>query len=386
MHTLHGIFNALFVLWLAAIGTLLPSPACAQSDSSAALPTGMGIEVRLLAGKVFRHEEKFTLPIPALTTAIDINFIQHTSGRKEWEQRCHYPRLGIGITALHYGIDSIYGNLVGIYPNITLPLVSGKHLEWTLRLGNGLGYVTKRFSRTDPVNTVNVAVGSHLNDFILINTDASFHLSQRLFLKAGIYIQHISSGSFRKPNLGINTTGASLGLTYFPARYALPKVQHELPPLSQRYLVQAKYGMSLVSANTPGGPLYPVYIGTAYISRRWRNTHKLFAGIDYSYHQNIHAYLRDNNLQPGNEKTASAKSALVGGIEFLLGRVGISLQAGAYIHKAWGQSADVYEKVSGHYYLVQHEHGPIKELFVYTSLKTHLNVAEMGEMGLGIGL
>jgi hypothetical protein len=347
---------------------------------------GFGIETHLLAGKVFKHETKFTLPIPDITLGIDINFLFHTYGRKEWEQRRHYPRVGFAVAGINYGIDSVYGTVLGAYPNITLPIISGNKMEWTLRLGNGLGFVTKKFSRVNPNNTTNVAVGSKLNDFIMINTDLCYHIDKHWDVKLGAFITHISNGSVRKPNLGVNVAGMSTAISYFPVSSKPEKVVNDLKPLAKRCLLHLRYGMSLVSSNTPGGPLYPVYIGTGYVSKRWNDNNKAFMGMDYSYHQNLYAHMRDNRLETGNEKKNAYKSAIIAGNEFMFGRVGILLQAGVYLKRGYLNHNDVYEKVSGIYYLAQKEHGPIKEFFVFTSLKTHLNVAEMGEMGVGIGL
>lgn len=348
--------------------------------------SGVGIDAHLLAGKVFRHEKKFTLPIPKLTTGIDLNLAFHTDGRKAWQQRRRYPRIGIALTGINYGIDSVYGHVFGLYPNITFPIISGSNVEWTLRAGNGIGYVTKQFSRTEPVNTLNVAIGSKLNDFIMFITDLSYRVDDHWNIKAGGFITHISNGSVRKPNLGVNVAGIIAGVSYFPITSRPARIADSLPPLRNRYLLQARGAISLVSSNTPGGPLHPVYIGTIYISRRWHSHNKVFAGLDYSYHTNIFAHLRDNRLEAGHEKQQSYKSAIVLGNEFLLGRVGISFQAGIYLNKAYGHKEDIYEKASIAYYPLLREKGTLKELFFFTSLKAHLNVAEMGSLGIGIGL
>lgn len=346
---------------------------------------GFGIDASLLAGKVFKHEKKFTLPIPALTTGADVNLVWHTYGRKEWEQRRYYPRIGVALTAINYGIDSIYGTMAGVYPNITFPLVSGNRLEWTFRLGTGISYVTNRFSRVDKVNTVNVAIGAHVNDLIMLKTDLAWIVNKHWSLHAGAFVNHISNGSVRKPNLGINVAGASIGAAYFPNTSRPAIIHHDLSPVPSRWLLQLRTGASLVSANTHGGPLYPVYISTAYVSKRWRNVNKAFAGIDYSYHPGLLAQLRDNGLEPQGSKQPYKAAVLVGN-EFLMGRVGIGVQAGAYLAKGYLQKEDIYEKVSLNYYCVQREHGPFKEVFAYISLKAHLNVAEMGELGIGVGL
>lgn len=347
--------------------------------------SGFGIEVNALAGKVYKHEAKFTLPIPALTTGVDINLMKHSRGNKPWQQRRGYPTLGLGITYINYGIDSVYGQSVGLYPNITIPIITGKQLQWTVRIGDGIGFITRKFSRTSPVNTTNVAMGSRINDFALFASDLRYHVNKHLDLQAGVTVTHISNASFRKPNLGINTTGAHVGVTWFPVTSRPPRLGYDLKPLKNRWLVQARVGMSYLSAYTAGGPLYPVYIASGFVSRRWISKNKMFAGLDYAYYQSIYAYQRNNEINVGRERQHSWKSAVFAGNEFLLGRVGVVLQVGYYLQESALKADPFYEKVGGNYYLVQREHGPVKELFLSVFLKTHKTVAEMGEVGIGMG-
>ena len=347
--------------------------------------SGFGVEVNAIGGKVYKHEAKFTLPIPALTTGLDIDFQLKTYGKKEWQQRRKYPTIGIGFSYINYGIDSIYGKCFGIYPNMIVPLISGNKLEWTLRLGDGIGYVTKTYRRTAPVDTINVAIGSHINDFAMIMTDLRYHINEHWDIQAGANIIHISDASFHKPNLGINMIGAHIGVRYSPVTSKPTHIVRELKPLKNRWLAEVRGSMAYVSSYTHGGPLYPVYIASGCVSRRWLSKNKFFGGIDYSYHENIYAYLRNNNLEPGHEAQNSYKSAFFAGNEFLIGRVGIVLQAGVYIKQAYIKLDPVYEKIGGNYYFVQKEHGPIKEFFLCVSVKTDITVAEFGDVGLGIG-
>src|SRR5690349_10840248 len=78
---------------------------------------GFGIEVNAMAGKILKHTPKFKPPIPDHSTAFEINFIRQTDGRKPWQQRRNYPVVGWGIALTDYGIDSIYGKSISIYPN-----------------------------------------------------------------------------------------------------------------------------------------------------------------------------------------------------------------------------------------------------------------------------
>ncbi len=347
--------------------------------------SGFGIEVNPILGKVVKHEAKFKLPIPALTTGFDINFMLHTYGAKAWEQDCRYPTLGLAIAYINYGIDSIYGKCIGLYPNITLPLYRGKKLQWDVRLGDGIGYVTKRYQRTAPVNTINNAIGSHINDFGMFMTDLRYRINEHWDMQLGGSLTHISDASFRKPNLGINMFAGHFGLRYFPVTSQPRRIVRPTAVLSRRWLAQARASMAMVSSYTAGGPVLPVYIASGYASKRWRNNKKAHFGIDYSYHENIYAFLRNTDSLRGKERANSYKTALFAGNEFMLGRLGIVLQVGYYLQQSAIKLDPLYQKIGGQYYLLQRERGPLKEVFISAFLKVHQSVAELGEIGLGVG-
>jgi hypothetical protein len=347
----------------------------------------MGIEVNPFVGRVWKPEAKFTLPLPSMSSGMEVNFVEKTYGKQDWHQRRRYPQLGLGLTYINYGQDSIYGRCLGLYPNITIPLISGKHIEWTFRIGDGVGYVTRRYTRQSPSDTVNVAIGSHINDFASFMMDIRYHIDKHWDVQLGGNFNHISDASFHQPNLGINLYGGHIGFRYFPVTSHPVATKRDLKPLKNRWLFQLRYTMAFNQSNAPLGPTYPIYIGTAFVSRRWLSKNKMFGGIDYSFHQQIDAFLRDNPsfVTPGTEAQHSYKSAAFIGNEFLLGRVGIVLQAGYYLHQAYQTQGAVYEKLGGNLYLVKREHGPIKEFSLCAFLKTHLSVAEFAEFGMGIG-
>jgi hypothetical protein len=357
----------------------------AQDNFQAIPGAGNGFEITGIAGKVFKHEAKFNLPIPSISTGIDLVWLHNTYGKREWEQRRHYPTIGVGINYINYGIDSVYGRNIAIYPCLELPIIKRKNIGWVLRIGNGIAYTTKKYSRQPPVDTINKAISNHINDFIIVRSDIRYHINQHWDIQAGANITHISNSSYRKPNLGVNMAGLHVGLTYFPICSSPKHILYPWQLKKDRWLAQLRLGMSMVSAQAPLGPLYPVYVVSAYGSRRWLGKNKLMAGIDYSYHNDINAYLRDNKLETGREAAQSYKSAIFAGNEFLLGRVGIVLQAGAYIKQAYIKRDAIYEKIGLSYYLVQKENGALKECSLSVFLKMHQTVAEFGELAIGIG-
>ncbi len=348
---------------------------------------GLGIEANVFTGKVIKHTAKFHLPVPDLSTGADVNFQWKTYGRKEWHQRRRFPILGLGFTYTNYGLDSIYGRCFSLYPNIVIPLISGRHVEWTLRIGDGIGYVTRDYSRLHPFDTMNNAIGSKINDYGSFIMDLRYHVNMHWDVQAGLNFTHISDASYHQPNLGVNLAGYHLGVKYFPVSANPKRIARELKHLPNRWLVEGRLTIAYDASNAPLGPAYPVYLASLYTSRRWINKNKFFGGIDYSYHTNIYAYLRNNMgfVPAGTEATQSYKSAVFAGNEFLLGRVGVVLQVGAYIHQAFLTQGKLYEKLGANLYLVKREKGPVKELFLCGFLKTHLSVAELAEFGVGMG-
>ena len=347
---------------------------------------GFGIEANVFGGKVIKHTAKFRLPVPELSTGLDVALQWKTFGREEWQQRRRYPTIGLGFTYTNYGIDSLYGRCFSIYPNLTIPLITGKRLQWTMRIGDGAGYVTRRYMRGKPSDTVNNAIGSHLNDYASFMTDVRYHVNDHFDVQLGANFSHISNASYQQPNLGINLYGAHIGVRYFPVTATPKYIVRDLKPLPNRWLAQFRLTLAFDGANAPEGPVYPVYLATGYVSKRWISKNKFIAGLDYSYHTNINAFLHNNAFVPvGTEAEHSYKSAVFVGNEFLLGKVGVVLQVGYYLHQAYQMQGKVYEKLGGNLYLVRKEHGPIKEFFLCGFLKTHLSTAELAEFGFGMG-
>ncbi len=347
---------------------------------------GVGYEFNTFAGKVLKHSPKFHLPIPDLSYGFDLNIIEKTSGNKSWHQRRRFPTVGVGICYTNYGIDSVYGKCLGLYANLTIPIISLKNFQWTLRIGDGVGYVTHFYDRHPISDTINNAIGSHFNDYATFNTDLRYTVNEHWDVQAGLNFSHISDGSYHQPNLGVNLYGAHLGLRYFPVT-SKPKLEiQKQTPLKNRFLFEARAGLAFTQSEAAMGPSYPVYLGSAYVSRRWRSKNKVFVGADYSYHSGVYAFMTNNLLHPGDEYSYSYNTGVFVGNEYLFGRAGIMLQVGYYLHQTGLKLDPYYEKLGGNFYLIQREHGVVKELFISALLKTHRTIAELAEFGIGFGI
>ena len=366
------LLSLFILLWL-----IMPAPARAQDS--------YGIEANFMAGTVLKHTKKFSAPVPELSTAYELLLLKQTTGTQDWEQRRRYPLWGVGLSYTHYGIDSIYGNSIGLYPVLQIPLIRGKVVQWNLRAGLGIGYTTKHYERAPGWDTLNNAIGSHVNNFTVFATDVHCRVDEHWSLLAGLNFSHLSNGAMKQPNLGVNMYGGHIGLRYWPDGDRQKRIVRDRPRLRNRVLAQARLGMAFNESGTTDGPVYATYLASVFASRRYGGKNKLFIGVDYSYHSSIYAFQRNNEINVGNERAQSWKSAVFIGHEWLFGRMAVVTQVGVYIKEAVLRQDPYYQKIGYNYYLLRREQGGLKELCLSIMLKTHKSDAELVEYGVGIG-
>ena len=348
---------------------------------------GLGVETNFIDGKVIRHTSKFTAPIPHLSTALDLNFVSQTYGKKHWHHLRNFPMIGVGVVYTDYGNDAVFGRCLSVYPNLRIPIIRGKNLEWTFRVGDGLGYVTKKYQRISPIDTVNTAIGSHLNDFAIFMTDLCYNVNRHWRVQFGANFMHISNADYHSPNLGVNVAGTHFGVQYFPTSSRPKPISNDIPKLKNRWLAEIRLGVGYNEANAKGNPELPTYIVSGYASKRWLGKNKFFGGIDYAYHESTYDFLKTYGINYGHEMGHAWDGTVFAGNEFLLGNVGIVTQAGYYYRLTYLKYGNdpLNEKLGVNYYLLQHEKGVVKELFLSAFLTTHMIVAEYAEFGIGAG-
>ncbi len=345
--------------------------------------SAMGWESALTLGKLIRHTPSFPREMTGYGFRWEAAAFVQTDGSRPWHSLQGYPEIGLGLAYSHYGAERL-GACISLYPSLQFPLITFGKWSWTIRLGFGIGYATKPYERYPSWDTFNTAIGSHINNYTLFSTDLRYPWTEKWELFLGADFSHISNASLRRPNLGMNMAGIHAGFRYQPKKpLRQQRPISDLP--NSRILAQVRLGLAATEMGPPDGPLYLNYLVSAYASKRYAGKNKILLGLDYSYHDQIYAFLRNNEIHPGEEKAQSWKSSLFIGHEFLLGRVGIVTQLGFYLRQAALPDPIIYQKLGGHVYIVQREIGLFKEVFASCLLKAHMADAELVEMGLGMG-
>lgn len=353
-------------------------------QNATSLWDGWGIESTVKMGTMIKHTASFTGPISQQVYGTEINFIQNTHGRKPWQEIRNYPTIGVAVNYLNYNNNTVYGHAFGISPNIILPLWKRNKWEWTFKAGMGVGLVTKHYKK-ETNNTQNTAIGGKINNVSPFSTDLRYKLNNKWHFQVGAYFTHVSNATFQTPNLGINTYGAHIGFRYFPTTTEAQKIiRSERPTYRNNWMGFAKGSIAFVEKGPADGPTYLTYIAHLGIAKRYASKNKVYAGVDAHFHDVVYQYNIYHQIPTPNAFRSAGQLALFVGHEFVFGRVGVIGQVGYYFLPYTTQTIRLYQKIGGHYYFVKKEHGLIKEVFASALLKTHLSVAELFEMGLGI--
>lgn len=150
----------------------------------------------------------------------DFTFLQ----RNSWPAYFGFPDIGISTTFLNLGNDSVFGNLVALYPYLRFHLINLKWIQLNLKAGAGVSYLTKTFQDAQYFDTngtlilgrSNAAIGSHLNVYFALGGELTVPLSDKLEIAGTLNWNHASNGSFYQPNSGINMLNAGMGVRIYP--------------------------------------------------------------------------------------------------------------------------------------------------------------------------
>jgi hypothetical protein len=199
----------------------------------------------------FNYQYGFTMNHNAAMAALntkhfstyELSLQRQTTGASFWEQKCAYPAYGITFMYSELANPQQLGRMFGLYPYLDVSLLSWKHRhKLCFTVGLGLAYGTKPYDRFD--NYKNVSYGSHINALVRFGLKGNVRIFPKLDLSGGFNFTHISNGTTKEPNYGLNNPSVFLGLNYQINNASGEKiVRQEEPRPKYPYTLQiATYG------------------------------------------------------------------------------------------------------------------------------------------------
>lgn len=331
-----------------------------------------GFSVYRSHGYMWAHR-KTMLPLEAPSNGIDFNIYFHTqNSRLNWTRNYRSPRLGISFAYLDFGTD-IGGKAFGILPFAELKLIDRPRQELNLRVGSGLGYLTKTWALD---NLQNKAIGSHLNANMRVHFLYHLMFTKHLEFSAVFGITHFSNANYKMPNLGMNSVEAGIGLGYnFHAKAIETQIYQQDSTAKKR-----KQEFRLIAATKETGLVYTKRIFVAEFSYKnffWCMEKINFsAGADFFYDQGYAFRDNPNQLKEKANLGNSVEVGLTLGGELLLGNLHLIGEGGMYAYSPKWNKGLIYQRVGMKYMFTP-------QLSASVTLKTHFARADYMEWGIG---
>lgn len=297
--------------------------------------------------------------------AFSFKYNIHTDGRKLWQQLYAYPMWGFGLYGAFFANDyDQLGNPFAAYMFIDLPLKRWK--KWTLdyEMGFGIAFNWKRHDLRE--NDYYYPIGSKSTVFIDGGINATWEVSKRVDLSAGITYTHFSNGAVRLPNLGLNMIGARLEVRYL-LKDRPEFIKREIPVYHKEWewiiLVapsMRQVGFEYVAEN--GDTLaiafdYGVISLSTTFNRQISHKVKFGLGGDISYNTSYGAETIMVNGVPEKAPFETKDKILIGlypSFELVLGRLSMIAQPGFYVYRKeieGSESPSTYQRIGVKYHL-----------------------------------
>jgi hypothetical protein len=346
---------------------LVSSVAGAQSSSK-----NSGIAVRLHYGYIWAHRPKIEHIVTGHTSGFEISLQKQTDGNKWWQVVHGYPQTGFSFIHLDLGNDEVLGTANALVAYIKTPFVRTKNFQFALQISSGLGYLSKRWQRTEDYK--NLAISSHVNATIQFIGEARFRISPKMYSSFNYGITHFSNGAYHVPNFGVNNISFSGGLLYQfhePEKYLTP----DLPALNKHWHLDVGYGFGVKESLPPGDKQFFAHTLYASFLKPFTYTSSICIGPDFFYDLSL-ARVIDDTKDKADLHSKIFRSGIHAGYELLVNRLTMLFHMGGYFYDRVKQDGSIYHRVGMKYAIND-------RLFANLSLKTHYFRADYVELGAG---
>lgn len=328
------------------------------------------LETRGNFGFIIPHRVGVSHLIKGHVRSGELSIEKETSGDKFWQYKWRYPRVGLTYFFADLANPSQLGYAMALFPHIKFPVYSSNRFNTSIRVGGGLGYVTKRFDPVD--NYKNVMVGSSMNIVANIVGECSYKISNRVSASAGLGFMHYSNGAFTIPNLGINIPSVTAAVNYRIGS-EIVRIAPDSIPEPDKYAFMA-YGTFGLKENYPiSSNKFPVFAATAELSRQFGYRSRLITNLDVFHNRALRPSATEQGLSADINIT---QVGFMVGYGLVVDRLTMVVGQGIYAVAKYKEDGQFYHRL-GVTYMAS------KRLGLRWMLKTHFFKADCFEFGLG---
>lgn len=307
----------------------------------------------------------------------EFSLLRQTDGRNHYHYSRRYPQLGLTYLYSNFGGSEYLGEMHALLPNIRLPMVSGKKISMAFGIGLGMAYLTKKFDRLE--NYKNLTIGSNYNAAVQFQLKLRWQLSPRFFFNTGASMLHVSNGTIKTPNFGLNLPALFGG---FEWKLNHQEIDYQIfdslksHKRKMNFRLIASYANKQISREWDKE--FNVYVASMILSRFYNNADRILLGVDAVYDEST-KYVLDKKGQATEAWPDVTKIGVNIGHEWTFSQLSIYINLGYYVHSNNEGEALLYNKLG---LTLQF----LKYAFVGLNLQTHWGQADFLSFGLGLNL
>ncbi|WP_156104446.1 acyloxyacyl hydrolase [Chryseobacterium populi] len=270
--------------------------------------------------------------------------LKQTNGKKDWEKLYNYPQYGIGFSAFDFLKNRQMGSPFAVYGVYNAKIRQWGKLKWYHSVNFGISFNSNPFDEDH--GYYNTSVGSKTNMFISLGTGMYYELGKHFDLGLNLKFNHLSNGSLKFPNKGLNSVTPQFSLVYYPERI-IPKRSDSVFVNSKRYNTlefSVFGGRKNIFYRGPQrdelklyeGYNYSVYGAEAHYMRQYspKSAYGLGIGITMDEQYNHTMYVSDSTLyQKKRFSNDQLLFSVVPTYRLMIGKLYVNVGAGYYIFK-----------------------------------------------------
>lgn len=416
------------------VAVLFTTLASAQSEQTGLFGGNkFAIKVEPFHGSYMSHNYHFEKFRPFSPKGVNFGFELPSLQQRPWQQYLGNPTWGVGLSVIDFG-HPMMGEAVSMYPYLLIPIVRSNHFNLNFKLAGGLGFVTEHWytGDVDPENylykspDVNTIFGCYLNAYLSAAVNVNVPITQSVALNGEAGYFHMSNGRTCMPNMGADIVFAGLGvITTFNAQTKKEPIQFPDLPYKWSLNITGAAGAHKAWMYEPSYLISTFHAGAVYSVNNW---YGVGLGMDVFYNGAINNSERElycrGTIKFYDDKGSpyilpcntcngeySTKDKFRAGIalnnEFRFGVVTAMVDWGVYFYNpsrnhfyVWhednygneggaGQRPLFYKSSSAgseeafHYIRFGMKYRICDNLYLQTSAKTHLQICEYLEFGIG---
>ena len=277
-------------------------------------------------------------------TGYNFQFLKQTDGSREWEKLYNYPQIGIGVFALDFLKGRDMGSPYGIYGIYNAKINQWNRLKWMYGINFGISFNSNVHDFDKQF--YNISIGAETNMFISAGTGLYYELGEHFDLGLNVKYNHLSNGSTKVPNKGLNMASGQLSLIYYPERVKSVKSDTIYQPSEKHNTLELSVfggrkdtfyqGDNRDDIKLYDGYEYNVYGADLLYMHQYseKSAYGLGVGVNYDGEYNHQGYVVDSTLF--SKKRFSHDRLLISIVptyRMMIGKLYVTVGAGVYPFK-----------------------------------------------------